>query len=54
MARQGNEEKYKNEVKPLGLVIGDKIKLVNEKSSELKKMKSENDEIKDHINKLFN
>ncbi|CAD8098099.1 unnamed protein product [Paramecium primaurelia] len=54
MARQGNEQKYKNEVKPLGLVIGDKIKLVNEKSSELKKMKSENDEIKDHINQLFN
>ncbi|CAD8191786.1 unnamed protein product [Paramecium octaurelia] len=54
LARQGNQEKYQNEVKPLGQVIKDKIKLVNEKSSELKKMKGENDEIKDQINKLFN
>ncbi|CAD8118482.1 unnamed protein product [Paramecium sonneborni] len=54
MARQGNQEKFQNEVKPLGQVIGDKIKLVSEKQKELKSMKVDNDEIKDQINKLFN
>ncbi|CAK72499.1 unnamed protein product, partial (macronuclear) [Paramecium tetraurelia] len=54
LARQGNQDKFQNEVKPLGQVIGEKIKLATEKSSELQKMKSENDEIKIQINKLFN